>query len=155
VTALAFSPDGTRLAVGDVAGVVRLAAAADGAISAVGAQWPQPVRWLGFSPEGDVLFAATDAWLHVLAASTSASALEPLHSKLVRLPDPPRVAAAISPSVVRIVGLDATASLGVGDFDVATPAAVSASVAPLVVRDWPTVLALRLDDNGDAVSFDP
>jgi WD40 repeat protein len=155
VSALAFSADGTRLAVGDVAGLVRLVAPADGAISAVGAQWPQPVRWLGFSPEGGVLFAATDAWLHALAAFQSASALEPLHSKLVQLPDAPRVAVAMSPSVVRIIGLDATASLGVGDFDVAAPIAVSGSVAPLVVRDWPAVLALRLDDNGDAVPFDP
>jgi WD40 repeat protein len=153
VTAVTFAPDGARLAVGDAAGIVRLLAPADGAQTAATAGWPQPVRWLDFSPDGAVLLAATDAWLHAL--SVTATALEPLHTKLVQLPSAPRTAAAISASVTRVVGLDANRALGVVELDLAATAAASDSYSPLVVKDWATALALQLDDNGDPVPFDP
>jgi len=56
---------------------------------------------------------------------------------------------------VRIVGLDAGGALGVIDLDVAAPVAGNGATPELVARDWSAALALRLDDNGDAVSFDP
>ena len=153
VTALAFAPDGTRLAVGDEAGVVRLIAAGDGTQVTATAGWPQPVRWLDFSPDGTVLFASTDAWLHTL--SVADTVLEPLSTKLVQLPDVPRTAVASSASVARVVGLDANGALGILDLDVASTVVGGGSYSPLVVKDWPTALALRLDDNGDPVPFDP
>jgi WD40 repeat protein/subtilisin-like proprotein convertase family protein len=153
VTAVAFAPDGARLAVGDAAGVVRLIVPADGVQTAATAGWPQPVRWLDFSPDGAVLLAATDAWLHAL--SVTATALEPLHTKLVQLPAAPRAAAAVSTSVVRVVGLDSSRALGVVDLDLAATAASNRSYSSLVVKDWAAALALQLDDNGDPVRFDP
>jgi hypothetical protein len=153
VTALALAPDGTRIAVGDAAGVVRLIAPSDGAEIAAAPAWPQAVRWLGFTADGAVLFAATDSWLHTLSAA--AGTLTPLHTKLAQLPAPPRAAAAISAAVARIVGLDTDGALAVVELDAAATIASSGSYAPLIVKDWTTALALRLDDNGDAVQFDP
>jgi len=153
VTAIAFAPDGTRLAIGDAAGVVRLIAPGDGAQTAATAGWPQPVRWLDFSPDGTALLAATDAWLHAL--SVTPTALEPLHTKLVQLPAAPRTVSAISPSAARVVGLDSSRALGIVELDLAATAASNGSYAPLVVKDWATALALQLDDNGDPVQFDP
>jgi len=153
VRSLAFAPDGARLAVGDAAGVVRLIGAEDGAVSAVAREWPQPVRWLGFSPDGGVLLAATDAWLHSL--SVSESALEPVHSRLVQWPSAPQSVTAMSGSVVRVAGLDANGALGVVDLDVAASVAGGDVSAALVTKDWAAALALRLDDNGDPVPFDP
>ncbi len=100
-----------------------------------------------------MLFASTDAWLHTL--SVADTMLEPLRTKLVQLPDVPRTAEASSASVARVVGLDGNGAVVVVDVDVASTVVGGDSYSPLVVKDWPTALALRLDDNGDPVPFDP
>jgi hypothetical protein len=51
--------------------------------------------------------------------------------------------------------LDTDGALAVVELDAAATIASSGSYAPLIVKDWTTALALRLDDNGDAVQFDP
>src|SRR6476660_9029141 len=59
VTALAFSPDGAALVIGDAAGAVRLVNPADGS-SLQTLQSGGPVRNLFFSPDGALLAALRD-----------------------------------------------------------------------------------------------
>jgi hypothetical protein len=78
-----------------------------------------------------------------------------VHSRLVQWPATAQSATAMSTSVVRVAGLDANGALGVVDLDVAASVAGGDASAALVTKDWPVALALRLDDNGDPVPFDP
>jgi hypothetical protein len=108
------------------------------------------VRWLDFS---QALCCSPRPMRGCL--SVRATALEPLHTKLVQLPAAPWTAAAISASAARVVGLDSNRALGVVELDLAATAASNGSYSPLVVKDWATALALQLDDNGGPVPFDP
>jgi WD40 repeat protein/subtilisin-like proprotein convertase family protein len=152
-TSLAFAPDGQQLAAGDAAGAVTLIGSA-GEVRGVARHWSQPLRWLDFSPDGSVLFAATDLWLHALEAATPA--LAPLHSKLVALPFAHTVLLPASSSAVRSAGFTANGLFAMAVLDLAAPpTAPVADSSTLVGRDWPAALALRLNDNGEPVPFDP
>jgi hypothetical protein len=150
--ALAFSPDGSRLAVGDSSGTITLIATASGESEGKVRHGSQPIRWLEQSPDGSTLLVATDAWLHALAAATPA--LVPLQSKLVTWPAAATVATAISASSVGFAGVATDGSLVSGVLDLA-PAEPRPDAAAFVARDWPAALALRLNDNGEPLSFDP
>jgi hypothetical protein len=147
-TALAFAPDGAQLVVGDAAGALRLVGVEDGELGAVAREWPGPIRWLEFSPDGRVLFVATNEWLHALDATTSA--LEPVFSRV--LPPLPTSSAALptSASSVRFVGFDGSGALAATSFDLAAaPAAAPPDGAVLVARDWSAALGLTLGDDGE------
>jgi hypothetical protein len=151
-TALAFAPDGSRLAVGDSSGTITLVATASGESEGKVRHWSQPIRWLEQSPDGSTLLVATDAWLHALAAATPM--LVPLQSKLVTWPAAATVATAISATSIGFAGVATDKSLvsGVLDLEATEP---RPDAAALVARDWPAALALRLNDNGEPVPFDP
>ncbi|RPI60892.1 MAG: hypothetical protein EHM50_06610 [Lysobacterales bacterium] len=129
-------------------------AVAAGEVEANARHWPHPLRWVEFSPDGTALLAATDAWVHALAAT--APALPPNHSRLVVWPASSVVSTAISPSVVGYAGveIDGTVVSHIVDF-AAAPSAPSDDPSALVGRDWPAAFGLRLNDNGDPVPFDP
>jgi hypothetical protein len=57
---------------------------------------------------------------------------------------------------VRLVGWDSRGVLGAASLDLAALPDVDASHgAPQTERNWPAVLALRLDDNGEPAPFNP
>ncbi len=150
--ALAFSPDNSRLAIGDLGGTITLVDAASGESVITARHWSQPIRWLDWSPDGDVLFVATDAWLHAL--STAAPELAATHSKLVVWPAAATVATAISATAIGFAGVATDSSLVSGVLDLAATEA-QPDAAALVARDWPAALALRLNDNGEPVPIGP
>ena len=152
VTSLAFAPQGSRLAVADAGGSITFVAADSGETESTIRHWTQPIRWLEFSPDGSALLVATDAWLHSLAAATPA--LAPAQSRLVVWPASGAVMTAISATAVGFAGVAADRSLASGVLDVKS-SDVAGDAATLVARDWPAALALRLNDNGEPVPFDP
>ena len=152
-TALAFAPDGARLAVGDVGGAIALVGVPGGEVQGEARHWRQPIRWLEWSPDGGALLAATDSWLHALSPS---GALMPVQSKLVVWPAASTALAAVSSTVVGFAGVDIGGALESGEIDLtAAPSSSPSDAAALVARDWPAAFALRLNDNGDLVPFDP
>lgn len=152
-TALAFTPDGSRLAAGDAGGAITLIATALGTSEGAVRRWSQPLRWLEFSPDGTALLAATDAWLHSLATETAE--LPAVQSALVEWPSAGTVWTALTATAVAVAGIAADGSLLATTIDLAAPSATAADFAPLVARDWSAPLALRLNDNGEPVPFDP
>jgi hypothetical protein len=98
------------------------------------------------------LLAATDAWLHALAATPS---LTPVHSKLVVWPAASTAFAAVSDTVVRFAGVETSGVLAAGLVDVTTAPSAPADAAAFVGRDWSGVFALRLNDNGEPVPTAP
>jgi WD40 repeat protein len=150
--AVAFAPDGARLAIGDSSGAITLVDSASGASIATARHWSQPIRWVDWSPDGNVLLVATDAWLHGLSAATPE--LVATHSKLVLWPAAAAVATAISGTTIGFAGVATDSSLVSGVLDLAAMDA-RPDAAALVARDWPAVFALRLNDNGEPVPFDP
>ena len=91
--------------------------------------------------------------MHALAAVTPA--LEPVHSKLVAWPASSTVRAAISATAIGFAGIAVDGSLRSGVLDLAAAPVGAADTAALVARDWAAVFALRLNDNGEPVPFDP
>ena len=153
VTSLAFTPDGSRLAVGDASGTITLLATSAGNSQGSVRHWSEPIRWLEFSRDGSALLAATDAWLHALAATTPA--LEPVASKLVAWPCAGTVRAAVSATAINYAGIAVDGSLHSGVLDLTAAPTGAADAAALVARDWAAAFALRLNDNGEPVPFDP
>jgi WD40 repeat protein len=151
-TALAFAPNGSTLAIGDAGGAVRLVRVAGREDLGVRRDFSQPVRGLGFSPDGGVLFVATDAWVHALSAATES--LEPVQSQLVMQPAHAAMAP-LSATVLRVAGLGPAGEVAIAALDLAAAPSGTAAGAALGARDWSAALALRLDDNGDPVAFDP
>jgi len=152
-TALAFAPDGARLAAGDTSGALTFIATASGEIVGSVRHWPQPIRWLEWSDGGDTLLAATDSWLHALS---SGAAFAPVQSKLVVRPAAHTVLAAVSATSVGFAGVDIGGALEAGVIDLAAaPSDPPRDAAQLVARDWAAAFALRLNDNGEPVPFDP
>lgn len=153
-TALAFTPDGTRLVVGDAAGALRVVGVDDAAPAAVVREWQGPIRWLEFSPDGEVLFVATSDWLHALDATTPA--LEPVSSRLLPALPARSVASPTSAASVRFAGFDSSGALTVTSLDLAAaPAAAPPDGAALLARDWSAALGLSLDDDGEPALLDP
>lgn len=153
-TALAFALEGQRLAVGDAAGGVRLLQAADGSSAGGTRTVSPPIRWLDFGNDGSVLLLANDGWLHALA--TSSSALEPVHSRFAPRRTWRSALAAGPGAQVRLVGWDGRGVLGAASLDLAALPDIDAThAAPQTERNWPAVLALRLDDNGEPAPFNP
>jgi WD40 repeat protein len=152
-TSLAFTPDGSRLAAGEAGGAITLIATAAGTEEGTARYWSQPLRWLEFSPDGSALLAATDVWLHSLDATTLA--LAPVHSELVAWPAANTVLTAISSTVVGFAGVATDGSLASGVLDLAAPTDGAVDVAALAERDWSAAFALRLNDNGEPMPFDP
>jgi len=146
-TALAFAPDGAQLVVGDAAGALRLVGVEDGELGAVAREWPGPIRWLEFSPDGRVLFVVTNEWLHALDATTSA--LEPLFSRVLPLLPTSSAVLPTSASSVRFVGFDSGGALAATSFDLAAAPAAPTDGAVLVARDWSAALGLTLGDDGE------
>jgi hypothetical protein len=115
-------------------------------------RWSSPIRWLDFGGDGGALLAATNDWLHTLAATTPA--LEPLQSKLAAWPASDMAAVAVSPTAIRFAGLATDGSLASGVLDLAASGGAVRDGAALVARDWQTVFALRLNDNGEPVPLE-
>ena len=152
-TALAFAPDGARLAAGDAGGALTLVATAGAEIEGTARHWAQPIRWLDWSADGGTMLAATDFWVHALSRG---AAFAPVQSKLVVWPAAHTVLAEVSPSAVGFAGVDIGGALESGVVDLAAaPSDPPRDAAQLVARDWPAAFALRLNDNGEPVPFDP
>jgi len=151
-TALAFTPDGSRLAAADAGGAITLVAAASGTVETTVRHWSQPIRWLEFSADGTALLVATDAWAHALAVT---QALAPTHSKLVVWPASSTAFTAISANEIAFAGAEAGGALVSGNIDLTAASAAAGDTAALVERNWSAAFALRLNDNGDPVQFDP
>ncbi|HVJ28894.1 MAG TPA: hypothetical protein VNA66_01175, partial [Gammaproteobacteria bacterium] len=152
VTSLAFAPDGSRLAAADATGALAVLTADNARVESSAHHWSQPIRWLEFGGDGGSLLVATDAWLHSLAA---AAGLPPTHSKLFSWPASSTSLTAVSATAVGFAGVEAGGVLASGVIDLsAPPGPVTADASALVTRDWPAVLGLRLNDNGDPVPFD-
>jgi hypothetical protein len=149
-TALAFT-DGGVLAIGDASGAITLFDTVASELTSTIRHWSQPIRWLGFSPDGSALLVATDAWLHALAAATRE--LTPAQSRLVVWPADAAEVAAISSTAAGFAGVAIDGSVVSGVLDLV--AAEAAADPALVARDWQAAFALRLNDNGEPVPFDP
>ncbi|HXS79551.1 MAG TPA: AAA-like domain-containing protein [Gammaproteobacteria bacterium] len=153
VTSLAFAPDGNRLAAADSEGAIALLSAGDARVEGAAHHWMQPIRWLDFSADGGSLLVATDAWLHALTATPL---LAPTHSKLFVWPASSTAFTPKSATSAGFAGVDAGGVLTFGVVDLAAPPrAVTPDAIALLARDWSTALALRLNDNGDPIPFDP
>jgi WD40 repeat protein/subtilisin-like proprotein convertase family protein len=150
-TSLAFSPDGSRVAAADAGGAVTLFAAS-GELVGTARRWTQPVRWLGFSPDGGTLLVATDAWLHVLAATPE---LAPAHSKLVVWPAASTALTAVSSTAVGFAGVEIGSVLTSGVIDAAAAPSGSADAPAFAARDWSSVFEVRLNDNGEPEPLAP
>ena len=153
IASVAFAPDGERLASGDAAGEVRVWSVGAARLTAAAPSFGAPVGWVGFTPDGGVLLARTQRWLHSFAVR--ADALEPLHSRLAPLRFAASSAhAAAGGERVRLAGVDARGRLDFTTVDLAVPGAVSAA-PEVLARDWPRSLGLYLNDAGEAVPLDP
>jgi WD40 repeat protein/subtilisin-like proprotein convertase family protein len=151
VTALAFAPDGTRLAASDAGGAIVRITPPTAAVEGTVRHWSQPTLWLEWSPDGRALLAATDSWVHSLAAPE----FEPTYSELASWPASSTARVAISSSVVGFAGVTDGAVVS-GTIDLADAGGDGgADAAALVAREWETAFALRLNDNGEPVPFDP
>jgi hypothetical protein len=152
VTALAFQPDGERLAVGTVAGSIRLLRASDGGAVGMPRTFLQAVRWLDFTVDGGALLLATDGWLHSLSPT-----LEPVQSRFLPGRGVASAFAPISATQLRFASVNAAGVPRVTLLDLAAaPPAVTAEARGLLRdRDWAVALALRLDDAGEPMPFDP
>jgi hypothetical protein len=151
VTSLAFSPDGTRLAAADSGGAITRIAPSTAAVEGTVRHWSQPILWLEWSPDGGALLVATDSWTHSLAAPE----LGPRYSKLAAWPASSTARVAISGNVVGFAGVTEGAVVS-GTIELAAAADdVGADATALVAREWNTVFALRLNDKGEPVPFDP
>jgi hypothetical protein len=119
--------------------------AANGEIVGTARHWAQPVRWLGFSPDGGTLLVATDAWVHALAATPE---LTPVHSKLIVWPASSPALRAVSSTAVGFAGVETGGAVVSGVVELAAAAGSSADAAGFAARDWSAALGVRLDDNG-------
>jgi subtilisin-like proprotein convertase family protein/WD40 repeat protein len=150
VSALAFASAARRLAVGGAGGHLKVIGTDDGAELAA-LRLPAAVRFVDFGPEGHTLLVATDTWLHAFELERG---LQPLASRIARLPRKGVVFAPASSTAVWIAGLDGTGMLERAWLDLAAAPTATAS-AGLVERDWSAVLGLRLDADGVPALFDP
>ena len=147
VTSLAFAPDGSRLAAGDASGALALLTANNARVETSAHHWSRPIRWLELEGDGGSLLVATDAWLHSLAA---APGLPATHSKLFSWPASSTALTAISSTAVAFAGVEAGDVLASGVIDLAAPPGpVTPAASALVTRDWPAILGVQLNDNGD------
>jgi WD40 repeat protein len=148
IAALAFGEE--TIAVGDADGGVRLLRTGDGRVRGAGVQFSQGVRWLDWSDAAGTLLVATRDWLHAVGGDE----LTPLHGRLAPRSIAGAALAAGAGSAVRLVGPDAAGVLTAVTIDVAALPATAAAPPP-AARNWPAALALRLDDSGEPVAFDP
>ena len=151
VTALAFGPLGDVLASGDAGGGVQLWNPAGPAPVGTEHAFPHPVRWLGFSADGQALIVQTSHWLHRLVLQ--GGGLVVAGSRLLEAGMEPG-AALLTPGGdrLRLVGGRGT---GRPQFYEVDP--MGRDIAPippdsaLLSRDWSRVLGLRVDASGEVV----
>jgi len=153
VTALAFGRDGDLLASGDAAGNVQLWDPVVPEPDGEPYEFPHPVRWLGFSDNGQVLVVQTNHWLHRLALAPGG--LVVVGSRLLEAGMEPG-AALLTPGgdKVRLVGGRGTGQPRFYELDL-----LRSNVPPippesvLLSRDWSRILGLRLDGSGEVVQI--
>lgn len=141
VSALALDAAERALAIGDVAGGIRIVDAGTGADRGALPPLSSPVRWLEFGASGTRLYAATDHWLHEFAIEDGA-----LHAGRTRLLPLDVVPAALS-SDGRVLGLRGLGTRELGVTEVELDAAREPPAAPLE-RDWPSVLGRHVAEDG-------
>jgi WD40 repeat protein/subtilisin-like proprotein convertase family protein len=146
VTAVAFARAGDIVAAGDAAGGIRLLRTRDGSRVA-SVRYAAPLRWLALSDDGTKLLAATDHWLHLLAAGERS--LQPMASRLLPVPSN---AFASSGDQVRVAGLDSAGHLSVSILDTNAPAPADVTATE---RDWSAVLGLRIAPSGAVEPLEP
>jgi WD40 repeat protein len=150
LTSVAYAPGGAYLATASEQGNVQLRTAGGEAIGAPHTL-PSAVRWIGFGSD-ELLFAATDRWLHAFA--TSPAGVELVRSRPLSLsPSASRAYVAFGPELALVAGFDARGSLRRVEVNLSETGAPSSRSAPeLLARDWTTVLGQRLDDSGEPVA---
>ncbi len=151
VTTLAFGHDGALLASGDASGSLQLW---DPAVpEPIGAAhvFPHPVRWVGFSENGQFLLVQTSHWLHRLAVGIQGPVV--VASRLLEAGM--EAGAALMNAGggrLRLIGGRGTGQPQFYELDL-----LQSSIAPippdsvLLSRDWSRILGLRLDANGEVV----
>ena len=151
VTALAFAPRGNVLASGDAGGGVQLWNPAGPASVSAAHAFPHPVRWLGFSADGQALIVQTSHWLHRLVLEGGGLVVS--GSRLLEAGMEPG-AALLTPGGdrLRLVGGRGTGQPQFYEVDL-----MGRDIAPippdsaLLSRDWSRVLGLRVDASGEVV----
>jgi WD40 repeat protein len=155
VTALAFSRDRRLLASGDAAGGVRLWESATADRVGDPHVFRHPVRWLGFTQNGQFLLVQTNHWVHRLGVRPQG-----LFIVASRLLDVGLEAGAALTSPggdqLRLVGRRVGSQPILHEVDLSrVGTAALAEDSPLLLRDWSRILGLRLDDSGAVVSVLP
>ena len=151
-TALAFGVGGAQLVTGDAAGNVQLWDVETLAAMGESHSFVHPVRWLGFSGDGQFLLAQTDHWMHrfsvsdvglVLTGSRLLDAGMEAGAALLR-PDGSRL---------RMVGGRGTGQPRFREIDMLQ---LRADPLPpdsvLLSRNWSRILGLHVNDSGEVVS---
>ncbi|HEY5623042.1 MAG TPA: hypothetical protein VIV14_04720, partial [Gammaproteobacteria bacterium] len=155
VLALAFSPDGSRLATGDASGRVQLWDTSNGAAIGDPREFPHPVRWVGFSEQGNYLLAQTDHWLHRLLHDNRG--LDITDSRLLEVGLEAGAALATPRGdVIRLVGGRGLGRPMYYELDLGEPAVSEFAMDPaLFDRDWSARLGLEVDATGSVVERQP
>jgi hypothetical protein len=155
VQSVVFAPQGDVFASGDSAGSIRLWRTATLAAQGEPYAVHEPVRWLGFEPDGKSLYVVTDQWAHRLRVTDRR--LEPVASRRVGFAGglAPAIAAS-GAGTLTLVGHDARGVLTRIELDFTTPLPTTAlplgpDAGRLLGRDWAQVLGLVVDDAGEAV----
>ncbi|HEX9876873.1 MAG TPA: AAA-like domain-containing protein [Gammaproteobacteria bacterium] len=146
VTALAFTPDGGRLATGDRSGRIQLWNASAARPIGTALVLPHPVRWIGFSADGEALIAQTDHWVH--RVEVAAARLTVTGSRLTRLNAATGAAVLGSAGeALRLVGGGGLGAAYLEEVDwqqsFQRPGALNDAV---LERDWPRLLGLELNE---------
>jgi WD40 repeat protein len=146
VTALAFTPDGGRLATGDRSGRIQLWNASTARPIGSALVLPHLVRWIGFSADGEALIAQTDHWVH--RAEVAAARLTVTGSRLTRLSAATGAAVLGSAGeALRLVGGGGLGAVYLEEVDWQQPFQRAGALnAAVLERDWPRLLGLELNE---------
>ena len=151
-TALAFGVGGAQLVTGDAAGNVQLWDVETLAAMGESHSFVHPVRWLGFSGDGQFLLAQTDHWMHRFSVSDDGLVLT--GSRLLDA-GMEAGAALLSPdgNRLRMVGGRGTGQPRFREIDMLQ---LRADPLPpdsvLLSRNWSRILGLHVNDSGEVVS---
>ena len=155
-TTLAFNADGNVLATGDATGRVQIWQLQDGRLALPAGDphtFVHPVRWIGFSAEGEFLLVQTDHWMHRLSVHAGGLALS--GSRLIEA-GVEAGAALVSAdgSRLRMVGGRATGQPRFHEIDMERPhGKLIPADSVLLSRNWSLILGLRVNDSGEVVAI--
>jgi WD40 repeat protein/subtilisin-like proprotein convertase family protein len=151
VLTMAYSPDGSILATGDLSGRLQLWDPVTAEVLGEPWSFPHPVRWVGFSEEAGYLVAQTDHWLHRLLITEQTLSVS--DSRMLEVGMEAGAALATPHGdQLRLVGGRGLGRPVYYELDLSAPAVEPLPAgAALLERDWPGLLGLELDPTGEVV----